>query len=382
MRARTYQSEDLVQTSFTEIVLFLLFFALILLGTQPYLAFVPVEREQVMGKEQAAGPIEELKEGIPPEAEDLQEEPATSTGEQQEILRLNIVVTQVTEENRNLKDQLSVLGRRVQNTEQKAEQQNQTIILLTGDVTKLDGELNIANGKVEQLNLENEKLIIIVGDQATQIAGLTRQRDQTAAERDSEGAKNRELTIVIERRGQTIDEQRRAIQAQEERINWPPYLELADNDGYRFDRNSAILSPQFARQLIKDAIVKLDTLLKEYGDQVTAIEVIGHTDQERVGEPRSSNLDTGLLAVLQDRGVVGSLIPQDNAGLGLARAVSVADFIRRNSPTARKFDILPYSAAHLITNQNKVTNSPSIRDSDRTRRRIEIRLRGRSQKIQ
>ena len=68
----------------------------------------------------------------------------------------------------------------------------------------------------------------------------------------------------------------------------------------------------------------IDELLAKIADypDVNVIEVIGHTDEQPLVQ-RPSNLDELLMPVLQGKSSVIRLAPADNAGLGLARAVSV-----------------------------------------------------------
>ena len=66
-------------------------------------------------------------------------------------------------------------------------------------------------------------------------------------------------------------------------------------------------------------------------------------------------------------------MPADNAGLGLVRAVSVANVLR-NNPRLSGYTILPYSAAQLIDLGDVLSDGASAGDV-KERRRIEIRLR-------
>src|SRR5262249_1918212 len=105
--------------------------------------------------------------------------------------------------------------------------------------------------------------------------------------------------------------------------------------------------------------------------RVDTIEVIGHTDERPVSQ-RISNLDNGLLDALKSPGAVGSLVAADNAGLGLARAASVASGLIRDGRLAR-YRVLPYSGGQLIGTDEKLTSGGG--GDAQERRRIEIRLR-------
>jgi endonuclease YncB( thermonuclease family) len=115
---------------------------------------------------------------------------------------------------------------------------------------------------------------------------------------------------------------------------------------------------------------RLLQIIKEY--DVNVIEVIGHTDEQAIVE-RPSNLDKGLLPVLQGHTTVDALIPADNAGLGLARAVSVVGILTQDKRLGG-YRILPYSGAQIIDLGDKLSDGSSTGDVQK-RRRIEIRLR-------
>ncbi len=102
------------------------------------------------------------------------------------------------------------------------------------------------------------------------------------------------------------------------------------------------------------------------------IEVVGHTDEQPIAS-RPSNLDSDLLPVLRDHAKVASLVPADNAGLGLARAVSVVSVLRQ-SKLLQGYKLIPLSGAQLVNTDETLAISGMPGDI-RERRRIEIRLR-------
>jgi flagellar motor protein MotB len=153
--------------------------------------------------------------------------------------------------------------------------------------------------------------------------------------------------------------------------NWPPIIVLED-DHYRFKTLSAELTGDFETNLRKIIVPLLVQRAKEYG--VDTIEVIGHTDEQVITQPRNSNLDLSLLIFLRKGGSASTLNPADNAGLGMARAVAVARVLI-NDPQleAYKERILPLSGAQLIGVDDRITKG--TRGDIKDRRRIEIRLR-------
>jgi endonuclease YncB( thermonuclease family)/outer membrane protein OmpA-like peptidoglycan-associated protein len=151
--------------------------------------------------------------------------------------------------------------------------------------------------------------------------------------------------------------------------DWPPIINLSDARGYHFATGKAELRPEFEAKLRESIVPQLLDLAKRY--RVTTIEVIGHTDEQKIA-PRSSNLDAMLLDVLQDTGNVSGLMPADNAGLGLARAAAVVRVLRRDG-RLRDYTLLPLSGGQLIGVDDKLTSGGG--GDERERRRIEIRVR-------
>jgi flagellar motor protein MotB len=165
---------------------------------------------------------------------------------------------------------------------------------------------------------------------------------------------------------------------------WPPIISLSEANGNYFKTGSAELSAQFRETLTSKIPERIASYVKQF--DVDLIEVVGHTDDQQFGArhrtadaqptiveiPRQSNLDRDLLSVLSGRGTVGGLVPADNAGLGLARAVSVVTVLRQ-SPLLKDYKLIPLSAAQLVNTDESLALSSS--GDLPQRRRIEIRLR-------
>jgi flagellar motor protein MotB len=152
--------------------------------------------------------------------------------------------------------------------------------------------------------------------------------------------------------------------------NWPPIINLSEAGGYYFATGSAELTPNFATELRTVVVDKLLEIAESY--DVDVIEVIGHTDEQPVNS-RISNLDRSLSLVTTGGSGAGVLQWADNAGLGLARALSVVERLSADS-RLRSFRILPLSGAQLIGIDGKLTRWDGHGDV-RERRRIEIRMR-------
>jgi flagellar motor protein MotB len=151
---------------------------------------------------------------------------------------------------------------------------------------------------------------------------------------------------------------------------WPPIINLSEAGGNRFRIGSAELSPEFRDKLRGPIPELIVSRIKEY--DVDVIEVVGHTDEQPIAI-RTSNLDKGLLPILNGTSEIGTVVPADNAGLGLARAVSVVSLLLQN-PALARYKILPLSGAQLINNDETLAISGISVDIPQ-RRRIEIRLR-------
>jgi flagellar motor protein MotB len=152
---------------------------------------------------------------------------------------------------------------------------------------------------------------------------------------------------------------------------WPPIIRLSEADGNFFRTGSAELSPEFREKLMNSTPGQIAALIKKY--DVDVIEVVGHTDEQPVGI-RQSNLDRGLVPVLRNYAEVTSLVPADNAGLGLARAVSVVGVLSR-SPLLFGYKLIPLSGAQLVNTDETLAIDGSFAGDIQERRRIEIRLR-------
>jgi flagellar motor protein MotB len=154
--------------------------------------------------------------------------------------------------------------------------------------------------------------------------------------------------------------------------SWPPIIRLSEADGYFFRVGSAELTPDFAARIQDKVIPELMRISAAY--HVDIIEVVGHTDEQAIAS-RPSNLDKELLPVLRHEKDMPVLIPADNAGLGLVRALAVVNILKRDDRLS-DFRILPLSGAQLIQTDEMLT-SGSLKTNVKERRRIEIRLRKR-----
>jgi outer membrane protein OmpA-like peptidoglycan-associated protein len=156
---------------------------------------------------------------------------------------------------------------------------------------------------------------------------------------------------------------------------WPPIIDLSEANGHYFKTGSAELAPDFRLELMTNVPERIIELIKQY--DVDVIEVVGHTDEQPIGI-RPSNLDQGLVPVLNGAAIAG-LVPADNAGLGLARAVSVVSVLRQSKLLA-DYKLIPLSGAQLVNTDETLALRGTPGDI-REQRRIEIRLRKSSPRV-
>ena len=157
---------------------------------------------------------------------------------------------------------------------------------------------------------------------------------------------------------------------------WPPIINLSEAGGYYFTSGSAALTPAFESKLETSIANQIADNLERY--KVDVVEVIGHTDEQRVARS-TSNLDDASIGVIDGRLPVDALQPADNAGLGLSRAIAVANVLKANAKL-KDVTVLPMSAAQLVVPGDKLTAGQA--GDVQERRRIEIRIRRRAESLQ
>lgn len=148
----------------------------------------------------------------------------------------------------------------------------------------------------------------------------------------------------------------------------PPLLRLTEQEAFRFDTGSYLLSSSFKRRL-DQRIPEIRKTIERY--RIDSVEVIGHTDGQP--SPGRSNLDL-LLPNASRSPVLTGYKPGSNTDLGLLRALAVANHLRlRLDPSGqRRLVIRSYSASSLIASDGRYL--PSDGRDHAERRRIEVRF--------
>ncbi|WP_448955116.1 hypothetical protein [Labrys neptuniae] len=232
----------------------------------------------------------------------------------------------------------------------------------------------------EQLTQQASKLKDLLPTLTTNVSGA----DLAKAWRQIVEARNRMATVGL---GEvTISDlsdllvqgakTRQAMRQGRGEHDWPPIINLSEASGYNFAIGRADLSVDFDKKLKTSVVDQVARIVAEYN--VDVVEVIGHTDEQAVNN-RVSNLDGKLVSALAGKVPIDGLTPADNAGLGMARAVSVARVLE-DDPRLKGVTVLPLSGGQMILPGDKVTNGTSKGDV-KERRRIEIRVRRSTAKL-
>ena len=173
------------------------------------------------------------------------------------------------------------------------------------------------------------------------------------------------------RQNQSLTGQLAALQSK--LSDQPPLITISDAKMKTFEIGSAQVSPELS-DFLASKVEEIKESQAKY--RTTVIEVVGHTDELSLGPNRRTecNLDGMLLESLNDRANPADLVPCDNVGLGMARAVAVVNELKLLG-LGDQFKILPLSAGDAIDTSGGVATGDAPARSDPARRRIEIRLR-------
>ncbi|MBP1874039.1 flagellar motor protein MotB [Ensifer adhaerens] len=248
------------------------------------------------------------------------------------------------------------------------ENQLRSVSLIPADRAKFEKEwrdLVDANTELQLLKKE--------GVTAEKMAALQKAADElekTMAVLKDSGLSTTDAKVLAERLKALLENEQK--QAQSKPHEWPPIINLSEAEGYYFQSGSAELAGPFDEKLRGPISNKIATSLQTY--DVDVIEVIGHTDEQPISRG-TSNLDQSFIDVLAGKKPISSVLPADNAGLGLARAIAVANVLKADGKL-KNATILPMSAAQLVLPGDILTTGQA--GDVKSRRRIEIRIRSRN----
>lgn len=226
---------------------------------------------------------------------------------------------------------------------------------------------------VRELAAQGVKLDSLTKEQIAAIKEVTSSTSSTDAAARAKAYDSLKAEMVKALSRSLTDEQFAKIVSdagKSEGHKWPPIISLSEAGGYSFSVGSAELTGEFNRKIRGPVVERLLEITRQF--DVNIIEVVGHTDDQAI-VPKPSNLDRNLLSVVNGQAAIGTIRPGDNAGLGLARAVSVVSVLQ-SDPRLSNLSILPLSGAQLI-NVNETLARDSTGADAKERRRIEIRVR-------
>lgn len=251
------------------------------------------------------------------------------------------------------------------------ENQLRSVSPVPADRAKFEKEwrdLVTANDELQRLKDE--------GVTAEKMAALQKAADElekTVAVLKDSGLSTTDAKVLSERLKVLLENEQK--QAQSKPHEWPPIINLSEAGGYFFQSGSAALAGPFEEKLRGSISDQIAQSLKQY--QVDIIEVIGHTDEQPISRA-TSNLDQSFIDVLAGKKPISGVLPADNAGLGLARAIAVANVLKADGKL-KGATILPMSAAQLVLPGDTLTTGQA--GNVESRRRIEIRIRRRNASI-
>ncbi len=180
------------------------------------------------------------------------------------------------------------------------------------------------------------------------------------------------LQKELQQKNSEIKNLKKQVKRQVKDQKSPPVIVIKDSPERKFKSASAELSPGLRSYIETKLVNQIEDNAKKYPGYV--IEIIGHTDGQ-INFGSSSNLDQILEQVAKGRKPVSSLQPGSNADLGLMRALAVVKVLQdmqQNKGNLKGLKFRAYSAAQLFLPQGDY--APINRNSDDTRRRIEIRF--------
>lgn len=153
----------------------------------------------------------------------------------------------------------------------------------------------------------------------------------------------------------------------------PPIKVFPESSNFKFPSGEAELSSGFKEYIHTQLGSEILAITQQY--DVDVIEVIGHTDGQRVGGNESgveSNLDDNLEKVNLNQLPLSKLQPASNTDLGIMRALAVVQELKKSGKEIAKLNFRAYSAGQLLLEDG----SPASVDREDTpeRRRIEIRF--------
>lgn len=296
-----------------------------------------------------------------------------STVKSEQIAQLEENLTFNKEEVLELKQESANKSEEISRLQIELEAKNQQISELLGEtdkesvrITQLQRELTTKDEKIVQVEKElvtKDNQIIELEDESS------KKSDQIALLHIENRIQMNEISNLQDQ----LAEFEKLLNVPVEVSDWPPYINLDEVSKFSFEIGKATLSPDFEKFLVDVVADQIKLFTEE--DDVKIVEVVGHTDDLPIIRGATS-FDYDIIDALAGSYPIENLLPTDNAGLGIARAVSVINVLKQIEGLS-DLTFIPLSGGQLIIPDDKVAKNNLTGDS-KVRRRIEIRIRGES----
>jgi hypothetical protein len=185
--------------------------------------------------------------------------------------------------------------------------------------------------------------------------------------------------LIIELKGQLAEKERLLNDK-------PPVIPITENEQFYFKSGSATLSSAFKKHLEEEKFPIILEQLEKFGSRVDTLEIVGHTDSEKLKD-EDGNLDDDelLLLVLHGQRSASVLKPSSNTDLGIMRALEIRSLLQPwlASHSRSDIQIRCYSAGPTLLADGSLPpvssgndNQEWRRGKNQERRRIEILFLG------
>lgn len=292
-------------------------------------------------------------------------------------------LTKAKKENQDILSENKTLHTQVKEAEkenQKLLEQNKTLYSELEEVKRKNqniiGENKTLHSRLEESEKENQKLL---GENKSLYSKLEEVKSENKKLREKYKSSDSRLAVLkkeneeLGRRLTEFQKENQELRSKNEdfRRDKPPIISLDEASGYSFETGRARLSEEFMKKLSDKILPDLEKTFNDYN--VDVIEIIGHTDGQRIDRKKRSNLDEELEKVILEQNSIDNLHYGSNVDLGLMRALAVAQFLKESKKLSDDVKFRVYSAAQLILPDGNLVDSVD-RNPDPERRRIELRF--------
>ena len=303
--------------------------------------------------------ITQLEDELTSNSEKIAELEQESATKSDEISRLREELSTKNQEITELLNSTDAEFVRINQLEQELNSKNELI-------TQLENESSDKSDEIVRLNIEIRKLM----NQLSELEEVSSNKSDEIARLNIELRKsmNQNNNLV-----EKLAELEELLDVPVEVSDWPPFINIDEVSKFSFEIGQATLSPNFEKFLIETVATQIKLLAEE--DNAKIVEVVGHTDDLPITRG-ATGFDDNIIDALAGSFPIEELLPTDNAGLGIARAVSVINVLKKIDGLSG-LTFVPLSGGQLVIPGDNAVDSNLTGDSE-VRRRIEIRIRGES----